>query len=86
MSTTSRIARVRYRGSWWSPSTATRVRIYARSADAWAAFYRLKAEGYMVEVTHAERTPWRMVHPAPWSTGPDAERIRAAYYDAGVRL
>lgn len=72
------IARLRWRAPWWSPSTATRARIYARPGDAWDAADRLTAKGYKAEVSMAERTTWRMVRPAPWSTGPVADAWREA--------
>lgn len=72
------IARLRWRAPWWSPSTATRARIYARPGDAWDAFDRLTAEGYKAEVSMAERTAWRMARPASWSTGAEADALREA--------
>jgi hypothetical protein len=76
--TATRIARLRWRAPWWSPSTATRVTIYARPSDAWAARDRFEAKGYKAEVSIADRTAWRMVRPGPWSTGPVADAWREA--------
>lgn len=66
-STPTTLARVRYRAPWWSERTATRVRIYARPADAIAAAARLRVKGHTTEISFAERTPWRTSQPAPWS-------------------
>ena len=74
--TAARIMRLRYRAPWWSASTATRVRIYARPADAQAAAHRLSDRGYTVELSLAERTPWQLRRPAPWSSGAIGEDVR----------
>lgn len=57
------IYRVRWRGSWWKPRSATQVRYYAQGGHAEARARRLTAEGYTVELTAAERGPWE-----PWPT------------------
>jgi hypothetical protein len=62
-----RIARLRYRHPHWSPTTATRVRIYARMGDAVAASWKLRDRGYTVEICTSRRWPWRVVSSAPWS-------------------
>lgn len=81
---TSRLARVRYRRAGWSPSTATRAALYARPGDAHKAMWQLRAEGYRVELSVAERGPWTLRWPAPFSTGPVAERWRQRAAELGV--
>ena len=68
------IARLRWRAPWWSPNTATAVRVYARPADAQKAATRRAFAGYEVELSFAERTTWRIVRRAAWTTAPGGRR------------
>lgn len=62
------LARVRWRGPAYGAATATRVKLYSRSADAEAAAERLRSRGYDVELSSAERTAWSVTRPASWSS------------------
>lgn len=75
-SRTLRLSRVRWRAPWWSPSTATKVRIYGRLTDAQTRARRLRDSGYSVEVCTTRRCPWRLVDPGPWSAAERGEAVR----------
>ncbi|MGQ0465506.1 MAG: hypothetical protein ACT4QG_09315 [Sporichthyaceae bacterium] len=58
------MARVRWRASWWSPSTSWRVRYFFRVVDARRFAERQRALGYRTRVDVADR---------PVRFGPQAE-------------